>query len=48
MGVVDISITYLKEDGSNILVQRRSRSYDVENEIAGIRERTPKPTALDV
>ena len=46
MGIVGISITYLKEDELNIFVQRRSGSDDVENEIAGIRERNPKPAAL--
>ena len=48
MGIVGVSITYLKENGSNVLVQRRSGSDDVENEIAGVRERNAKPTALDV
>ena len=39
MGIVGVSTTFLKENGSNFLVKRRSGSVDVENKIAGVREK---------
>ena len=46
--MIDIATTYLKEDKSRVMVQRRGGSDDCEHEFGGIRENNDKPTALDV
>ena len=46
--MIGIATTYLKEDKSRVMVQRRGGSGGCEHEFGGIREKNDKPTALDV
>ena len=45
--LVGISKTYLKEDCSRVMVQRRAGTDDCEHEFAGIKVRNQKPTLQD-
>ena len=48
IGIVALSSTHLKADGSQIIVQSCSGSNVVKHEFTGIRQRTFKPTELYV
>ena len=46
--MIGIATTYLEEDNSRVVVQRRGGSDDCEHEFGGICEKNDKPIALDV